>query len=187
MKENSSSIFFIVMFPHGRKNVTLDHITYYEPYLNGKSYYLLHVIKANQTLSSYINMVPRVCKDSSLFGAYQGPPIPPKISPVGSTLMRTITTFDKVLYTLSTTYSVSFTANNVGYLIGVSNPSHNLETHVTQIPFLSPPLNIINIPMMETLSLPSLTLGKLVWYMSHPYLDISPTLSTHYSSTPYFH
>lgn len=45
-------------------------------------------------------------------------------------------------------------------------PSHIGVTPIHTIPFLIPPSGVVSAPVMATLSLPGLTLGLPVWYLS---------------------
>ena len=47
-------------------------------------------------------------------------------------------------------------------------PSHIGATPIHTIPFLFPPSGVVSAPVMATLSLPGLTLGLPVWYLSPP-------------------
>ena len=53
-------------------------------------------------------------------------------------------------------------------------PSHIGATPIHTIPFLFPPSGVVSAPVMATLSLPGLTLGLPVWYLSPPVRPPTP-------------
>jgi hypothetical protein len=74
MKEITSSMFRMMMFPHNGKIVTIDQITHYEPNHSANIDNILPLVHNSLYDYSLIDMGPIIFKDPSFLGAYHGAP-----------------------------------------------------------------------------------------------------------------
>lgn len=150
----------------------------------------------NQSSTPCTNISPGVYKDSSLLGAFPGPP--PPISETTSMSVFMLQVSRAALKQSCTPDQQSAPQHPVVALpdepsihtpigpppfVGASHmfPSRKVPPSLNhpgaiplghypadQIPFLFPPLRIFSIPIMASLVLPNMTLGILVWYIDPP-------------------
>jgi hypothetical protein len=62
------------MFPHNRKNVTIDQVSHYEPNPYANIYNILPLIHTSHDAYPLIKMCPGIFKVPSLLGTYHGAP-----------------------------------------------------------------------------------------------------------------
>ena len=74
MKAVASSVFRMMMFPHNGNIFTVDQLTYYDPKYQLKPDNVLPTLEGNQTIFFFTDVCPRFFQDSTVLGAYHGPP-----------------------------------------------------------------------------------------------------------------
>ena len=134
--------------------VKVDQLTYYDPNAPTAPENVLPMIEqhvSSATTSVVSSMGPIVYLDAPMTSNFQSIPPPSPATDVSD------------LCTLShNTHQPSLLPKPP--LV----PSHIGATPIHTIPFHFPPSGVVSAPVMATLSLPGLTLGLPVWYLSPP-------------------
>ena len=76
MSDVASTVFHKMCFPHQGKIVIIDHLTYYQPASVTSLESIILLVSDKQSSSPCTSVSPGVYKDSSLLGAFLGPPPP---------------------------------------------------------------------------------------------------------------
>ena len=74
MKEITSFVLRTMMFPHNGKIFTIDQLTHYEPNHSANIDNILPLVRASSDVFLVIDICPRIFKDPSLLGTYNGTP-----------------------------------------------------------------------------------------------------------------
>jgi len=72
MKAVASSMFITIIFPHNWKVLKVEKMKHYEPLPTKNLDNILPLIGAHHKFPSFVEMGPRIFKDSSLLHTYQG-------------------------------------------------------------------------------------------------------------------
>lgn len=159
-----------MMFPHDRKNVTINQITYHPPRASISLDNMISTI--NNASFSLDTIAPRIFKYASMLGIYQGYPPFPSPNFVFVLSLEEIETPSP-----QSPSPIEFLPQqNIQYVtppLGTPQ-TPNLLTQFLNVPFLFPPPRIIFTLVMSTPQLPSLTLGILFWYLNPPHPETRP-------------
>jgi hypothetical protein len=194
MKAVASSVFRTMMFPHNRKIITIDQVSYYEPNPSANIDKILPLIHMSHDAYPLIEMGPRIFKDPSLLGTYHGAPLllhPSNqvciISSNGTDIKNTLPPREaSIIYDIPLVVELPPhkppTNSSTSPVHDFTSPQGHVPVWetvpqaITQIPFFYPPPGVQAFQLAATLTLPNMVLAILVWYLHPPKIVPQPSL-----------
>jgi hypothetical protein len=202
MKVVASSIFRTMMFPHNRKIITIDQVSYYEPNPAANIDNILPLIHTNHDAYPLIEMGPGIFKDPSLLGTYHS--APPLLHPSNQVCVVSSNGTD-IEDTLPPRESSIISDIPLVAELPPHEPPANSSTPpghestfpqghipvwetvpqaITQIPFFYPPPGVQAFQVAATLTLPNMVLEIPIWYLHPPEMVPWPSLPPQMKGIP---